>query len=119
MDLNQFSAMNRHRCETAFNHELYSWSAADWITAILGELGEAANIAKKLKRIEDCIPGNKDGEDEESLQSELLAEIADTFIYLDLFVQSEGSSLSSIVPKKFNHTSKQVGYIPRMPVQNG
>lgn len=55
-----FSMINRMRCESpeGFNHALESWSLSDWITATTGELGEAANIAKKLNRIRDGIPGN-------------------------------------------------------------
>lgn len=46
-----FSERNRTRCEApdGFNHELNSWSLSDWFTATMGELGEAANLAKKLK----------------------------------------------------------------------
>ncbi len=57
MDWPAFSVINRARCESpeGFNHALQSWSLSDWFTAILGELGEAANVAKKLNRIRDGI----------------------------------------------------------------
>ena len=60
MTFDGFSKTNRRRCESpdGFNHSLASWSRADWLTATLGELGEAANVAKKLKRIADGVPGN-------------------------------------------------------------
>ena len=59
-----FAIINRRRCEhrEGFNHTLSSWSLSDWITAVTGELGEAANIAKKLNRVRDGIPGNKETE---------------------------------------------------------
>lgn len=52
MTFKVFSEINRVRCESplGFNHALTSWSTSDWITAVIGELGEAANIAKKLNR---------------------------------------------------------------------
>ena len=72
----------------------------------MGELGEAANVAKKLNRIRDGIP-NK--EEEEDLKKKLGRELADTFIYLDLLVQALGLQLSDIVPDVFNDKSKELG----------
>lgn len=60
LTFSQFSKANRERCESpdGFNHDLNSWSTSDWITAVMGELGEAANVVKKLNRVRDGIPGN-------------------------------------------------------------
>lgn len=104
-----FSIINRMRCEspTGFNHTLGSWSLSDWITATTGELGEAANIAKKLNRVRDGIPDNKESPDE--LQAALKDEVADVFIYLDLLAQSQGFSLEEAVRDKFNRTSRKIG----------
>lgn len=106
----KFSERNRVRCESpsGFNHALSSWSLSDWMTATLGELGEAANIAKKLNRVRDGIPGNTESEDD--LRSKLADEIADTFIYLDLMAQSAGLDLETIVEAKFKRTSEKIGY---------
>lgn len=48
MTIEEFSKINRERCESpkGFNHQLHKWSNSDWMTAITGELGEAANIVK-------------------------------------------------------------------------
>lgn len=88
MDMQAFSAENRRRCESAagFNHTLESWSISDWMTAILGELGEAANLAKKLNRVRDGIPGNTASPDE--LRAMFADELADIFIYTDLTTQT-------------------------------
>jgi NTP pyrophosphatase (non-canonical NTP hydrolase) len=109
VQFSEFSRISRTRCEspTGFNHQLDSWSLSDWMTAILGELGEAANIVKKLNRIRDGIPGNNKSQDE--LLSDLKDELADTFIYLDLVVQSQGFNLEEIVRDKFNRTSRKLG----------
>jgi NTP pyrophosphatase (non-canonical NTP hydrolase) len=73
----------------------------------MGELGEAANVAKKLNGVRDGIPGNT------ATQGELLAalreEVADVFIYLDLLAQSQGFSLADAVREKFNKTSRKLG----------
>lgn len=78
------------------------------MTATLGELGEAANIAKKLNRVRDGIPGN--AETPNQLREALANELADTFIYLDLLCQSAGINLEEAVIKKFNITSAKIGY---------
>lgn len=110
MDLKKFAQENLERCQSkdGFNHALNSWSLSDWFTAVLGELGEASNIAKKLNRVRDGIPGNV--ETPEQLKANLADEIADTFIYLDLLAQSEGIDLASAVRSKFDRTSKKIGY---------
>jgi len=110
MDLMQFSARNRRRCEasTGFGHPLKSWSLSDWMTATAGELGEAANIVKKLNRYRDGIPGND--ETEPALRGKLADELADTFIYLDLLAQAAGIDLGAAVEAKFARTSEKIGY---------
>jgi NTP pyrophosphatase (non-canonical NTP hydrolase) len=115
MNMKEFSAENRRRCEApdGFNHALHSWSLSDWMTATLGELGEAANIVKKLNRVRDGVPGNS--ETPEALRAALSDEIADAFIYLDLLAQSAGVDLADAVRAKFNRTSAKIGYAPRRP----
>lgn len=111
MDFKKFSAANRTRCEhrEGFNQPLALWSLSDWFTAVMGELGEAANVAKKLNRYRDGIKGNSESEAE--LRAHLADEIADTFIYLDLLAQSEGIDLEEAVRDKFNRTSRKIGYV--------
>ena len=109
LDMAEFSQVNRIRCNSkdGFNHSLESWSLSDWMTATMGELGEAANIAKKLNRVRDGIPGNNENESE--LKAKLKDEIADVFIYLDLLAQSQGFILENAVRVKFNRTSQKIG----------
>jgi len=89
-----FSTANRHRSESpqGFNHPLASWSHADWCVAVIGEVGEAANVLKKLNRVRDGITGNDRTPRE--LHEDFADEIADAFIYLDLLAQALGSSAS-------------------------
>lgn len=114
MTFAQFAAANRARCEhpDGFGHELGSWSLSDWITAVAGELGEAANIAKKLNRVRDGIPGNTASEG--ALRVALREETADVFIYLDLLAQSQGFRLEDAVREKFDATSARIGYPARL-----
>jgi NTP pyrophosphatase (non-canonical NTP hydrolase) len=110
MHLSTFSQINLERCESpaGFNHKLADWTVSDWFTATVGEFGEAANIAKKLNRVRDGIPGN--GElTAEQLKEMLGRELADTFIYLDLLAQSAGVDLESAVIDTFNKKSDHLG----------
>lgn len=110
MNMHQFSVANRIRCEatTGFNHKLEDWSTSDWMTALVGEVGEAANIVKKLNRVRDGIPGNK--ETPEELLQKLGNELADVFIYLDLLCQRENIDLPLTIIKVFEAKSLQIGY---------
>ena len=106
----KFSLRNKIRCESAngFNHKMDSWSLSDWMTAVTGEVGEAANIVKKLNRCRDGIPGN--AESEPQLRALLADEIADAAIYLDLLAQAAGFDLETIRDAKFAKTSAKIGY---------
>lgn len=114
MNLQEFSRINRERCESpeGFNHALNSWSTSDWFTATMGELGEAANVAKKLNRVRDGITGND--ETPEELRVKLGRELADTFIYLDLLAQSVGIDISEAVAETFDAKSEKLGYGQRL-----
>lgn len=114
MTFSEFSAANRKRCEAGdgFNHALGSWSLSDWMLAATGEFGEAANVAKKLNRVRDGIPGNK--ETPEELRAKFRREIADTYIYLDLVAQSQGFDLGEAVAETFDAKSAEIGYPRRI-----
>jgi NTP pyrophosphatase (non-canonical NTP hydrolase) len=109
-----FAAANRARCEApdGFHHALGSWSLSDWVVAVTGELGEAANVVKKLNRVRDGVPGNTLTEAE--LRARLRSEIADAFIYLDLLSQSAGFPLEQAVRETFDAKSAQIGYPHRL-----
>ena len=110
----RFSAVNRERCESpyGFNHTLASWSTSDWFTAIMGEFGEAANIAKKLNRVRDGIPGNK--ESEAQLRDKLRRELGDVFVYLDLLAQALGFNIGAAAVDVFNAKSDEIGCATKM-----
>lgn len=110
----QFSAVSRERCESpdGFKHRLDSWSTSDWFLATLGELGEAANNAKKLNRYRDGIPGNN--ESEAALRDKLRKELGDTYVYLDLLAQSVGVDIGAAAVEVFNAKSEELGCPIRM-----
>ena len=118
LSLGEFSHINRRRCESelGFGHKLSDWSLSDWMTATTGELGEAANIAKKINRHRDGIRGNT--QKLEDLQTALADELADTFIYIDLLAQSQGIDLGRAVISKFNRKSEDMGCPIRIPTED-
>lgn len=96
------------------------WSGADWSNAMCGEAGEAANVVKKLRRLETNITqGSYHGEetistDHEVLVAKLGGEIADTILYLDLLAEHYGIDIESHVRQKFNSVSIQQGFPERL-----
>jgi NTP pyrophosphatase (non-canonical NTP hydrolase) len=110
MTFGEFSHANRTRCESpdGFNHPLNGWSTSDWMTAMVGEVGEAANVVKKLNRARDGVPGNKVTPDE--LRTQLRRELGDVFVYLDLMAQSLGFSIADAAAEVFNAKSREIGY---------
>lgn len=89
------------------------WNLSDWMTATVGELGEAANFIKKLNRQRNGMVGNK-GLTEDQLRAGLAEELADTAIYLDLMAQAAGIDLGTEIIAKFNRTSVENGFPERL-----
>jgi NTP pyrophosphatase (non-canonical NTP hydrolase) len=113
MTFGQFSEANRARCESSqgFNHPLSGWSTSDWMTAMVGEVGEAANVVKKLNRYRDGVPGNKVSEAE--LRDQLRKELGDVFVYLDLMAQSLGFSIADAAARNWGTMPNSVWYRSR------
>ncbi|MDJ0894819.1 MAG: MazG-like family protein [Alphaproteobacteria bacterium] len=76
------------------------WSIADWLVAVMGELGEAANVVKKVRR------GDMTMDEARPL---LEQEFADVVIYLDLIADQCGIDLGAGVAKTFDAKSVQLG----------
>lgn len=76
------------------------WSPASWLQAAVGELGEYANLRKKVERGDLTL---------EEAKSDLGDELADVVIYLDILAAQLGIDLGNAVMNKWNKTSKKVG----------
>lgn len=111
MDMYKFSEINKNRCEKGFKHKIEDWDTNKWMVATLGELGEAANILKKMNRLSGTAGhANKEmDKDLIDLIKRFRSELADTFIYLDLLSQAAGINLPSAVADTFNNKSKELG----------
>ncbi|WP_153135147.1 MazG-like family protein [Paraburkholderia agricolaris] len=76
------------------------WSLGEWVTAVTGELGEAANLIKKVRRGDLTI---------DEARADLAKEFADVVTYLDILAMQCGVDLGRATRDKFNEVSKRVG----------
>lgn len=94
------------------------WTVADWSNAAAGEMGEAANVVKKIRRGQFGHPGANDPS-RQVLLDMLANEIADTVIYLDLLAAHAGIDLATAVRRKFNEVSEREGFPERLMAMRG
>lgn len=76
------------------------WGLAQWCNAVTGELGEAANIIKKVERGDYSL---------DEARESLAKELADVVTYLDLLAFRAGVDLGEATVQKFNEVSTRVG----------
>lgn len=106
----EFRHANATRCLRWHPAGIESWSASNWVTAIVGELGEMAGLVKMRNRERDGLPGNKFSPTDEQIGKEA----ADVLTYLDLFCAMHGIDLGQAVARKFNEVSERVGFPDRI-----
>lgn len=75
------------------------WSPAQWLQAVVGELGEYANFRKKFERGDIT---------EQEFQAQAEKELADVQIYLDLLAMRLYINLGEATRKKFNEVSERI-----------
>lgn len=75
------------------------WSLSDWSNAVAGEVGEAANIIKKIRRGDFTL---------DEVRHELAEELADILTYLDILAYQAGINLAGATILKFNKVSQRV-----------
>lgn len=81
------------------------WQLSAWFNATLGELGEAANLIKKIERGDISL---------EEARDDLAHELADVQTYLDILAFSAGIDLGEATARKFNMVSERVGSTVRL-----
>jgi NTP pyrophosphatase (non-canonical NTP hydrolase) len=105
-----FREANVTRCKKWHPDGIESWSSSDWITAVMGELGELASLLKMRNRERDGLVGNKFSPTDQQIADE----IADTFTYLDVLAHVLGVDLGQAVAEKFNRISERSGFPDRI-----
>lgn len=89
------------------------WTTLEIAGELAGEVGELANVCKKLRRSEMGVPGNKVSD--EVLREQARGEIADVFIVLMLTASKLGIDLEDAVRETFNRKSEEMGFPERIP----
>lgn len=79
---------------------LTGWMLSQWSNAVCGELGEAANLIKKIERGDYTL---------DEAREDLGRELADVVTYLDLLAARAGIDLGRATTAKFNEVSERVG----------
>jgi NTP pyrophosphatase (non-canonical NTP hydrolase) len=97
------------------------WTPAEWIVAMVGEVGELAGVLKSCRRgdfgehaksvLRDRLPA---GLLPEETMRKIRNESADIVTYLDLFCYQFGIDLGAAVAEKFNEVSERVGATTRI-----
>lgn len=101
LTFDQLRAANVDRCNRVF-HPLEAWSLTDWGNALGGEVGEAQNILKKIRRGDFDL---------EAARRPLADELADVIAYTDLLAARAKIDLGAAVVRKFNEVSAKRGSI--------
>lgn len=76
------------------------WSLPEWCNAVTGELGELANLLKKVQRGDFTL---------EEARPSIAKELADVVTYLDILAFRAGVDLGEATAEKWNEVSKRVG----------
>lgn len=117
--MDRFTEINVQRCKLwhqGFPNDVF-WNLADWSNAVCGEVGELANVVKKIRRHDS--PDTKKGADDPSREELLLKmadEIGDVYAYLDLLVVKAGIDIKAAITRKFNAVSVREGW-PELQIE--
>ncbi len=76
------------------------WTPAQWLQAVVGEVGEYANLRKKFERGDIT---------KEEFDIEAKKELADIVCYLDILALQLDINLGEAVREKFNEVSERMG----------
>jgi hypothetical protein len=80
MDIDKFQKINDKRAIRWHSDGATEWTLLEWAGAMCGESGEAANVAKKLRRLEQRLPNKEAGisvDKVNELKFKLATEVAD------------------------------------------
>jgi NTP pyrophosphatase (non-canonical NTP hydrolase) len=81
------------------------WKLSAWCNAVTGELGETANLIKKVERGDLTL---------DEARADLAKELADVQTYLDILAFRCGVDLGRATVEKFNEVSIRVGSTIRL-----
>lgn len=117
--IGQIQRICTERADRWHDGDFRNWSTLEWAGAACGELGEAANVAKKIKRIEDGLTGNEVSDhaflqDIAPLRAEVAKECADAFLYMCILLSSVEIDFEQAIVDRFNRKSEALGFPERI-----
>lgn len=117
LTLDHIREVNAERCDLWHPPESEPWISVDWSNALAGEVGEACNVVKKLRRLETGVAHRDQEQDRAALVKQLGDECADVLLYLDLLARHFEIDLTAAVVRKFDQTSEKFGFPQRMSLE--
>lgn len=114
MDINEIQRISHAR---SLRWGTQGWILVDWTNAMCGESGEAANIAKKLRRLDFQLPNKQAGldvKDSFNLRLKCAQECADTILYALLTMDYLGFNAYETLAEVFNKKSEEYGFPERI-----
>lgn len=118
MNITQFQKVNAIRAKRWHSDGQTNWNLLEWCGAMCGEAGEAANVAKKIRRLEMSLPNKEAGlvvSNYPELRLALAREIADTIIYGLIILSQLNVESADILTEVFDKKSIEYGFPERAP----
>lgn len=116
MDIDRFQQTNAIRGSRWHQGDLTQWSELEWAGAMCGEAGEAANVAKKIRRLSLSLPNREADltqDDSSALREKFGDEVGDTIIYGLLLLSVLGFNASEVIGRVFDRKSVEYGFPER------
>lgn len=113
LTLKKIQDANVKRCEDAW-HPVNDWSANDWAVALGGEVGEALNVCKKIRRMAQGKFQTNNFPSMDKAIVQLGDELADVIHYATLLAARMNIDLEAHVRDKFNEVSIKNGLVHRL-----
>jgi NTP pyrophosphatase (non-canonical NTP hydrolase) len=112
--IQSISVINLRRARRWHRRGLQDWTLLEWAGAMAGEAGEAANAAKKVRRLQMRLRQRRGPVDMAEAIGKLAKEIGDTYLYLDLLAARAGIDLREAIVDAFNGVSEREGFPERL-----
>lgn len=118
MDIDKFQRINAIRAKRWHKDGQTKWNLLEWAGAMCGEAGEAANVAKKIRRLDQDLPNLEAGlqnSDALLLKMKLANEVADAIIYGLIILSELNVNASEELADVFDKKSVEYGFPERAP----
>jgi hypothetical protein len=116
LDIVEFQRINEIRAKRWHNDGQTQWTLLEWAGAMCGESGEAANFAKKIRRLQQELPNKEKGldiKDLHVLKMKCAKEVADSIIYGLILLSELDQNAAVVLANVFDEKSIEYGFPER------